>query len=134
MPGSSTTPGRTGTRDDAPTVLPSGISTPSAPGLIQAFAAQWLAYAHPCRRFAPGLAADDARLGADAVRYSFIAVDLHHVLLAGLPAHRHRNPEPILGEQKEREGVCPVRQRRLWVEGGHSPGRLAMPQKGGERA
>jgi hypothetical protein len=28
-----------------------------------------------------------ARLGVDAVRYSFIAVDLHHLLLAGLPAH-----------------------------------------------
>ena len=25
--------------------------------------------------------------GADVVRYSFIAVDLHHLLLAGLPAH-----------------------------------------------
>ena len=36
---------------------------------------------------APGLTADDARLGADAVRYSFIVVDLHHLLLAGLPAH-----------------------------------------------
>ena len=41
--------------------------------------------------FAPGLAADDARLGADVVRYSFIVVDLHHLLLAGLPAHCHRN-------------------------------------------
>ena len=28
-----------------------------------------------------------ARLGADVGRYSFIAVDLHHLLLAGLPAH-----------------------------------------------
>ena len=28
-----------------------------------------------------------ARLGADVVRYSFIVVDLHHLLLAGLPAH-----------------------------------------------
>jgi hypothetical protein len=26
-------------------------------------------------------------LGADVDRYSFIAVDLHHLLLAGLPAH-----------------------------------------------
>ena len=45
---------------------------------------------HPGRRFAPGLAADDARLGADVVRYSFIIVDLHDLLLA-LPAHCHRN-------------------------------------------
>jgi hypothetical protein len=29
----------------------------------------------------------NARLGADVDRYSFIAVDLHHLLLAGLPAH-----------------------------------------------
>src|SRR5271165_70744 len=53
---------------------------------------QWLAYRRPCRRFAPGLAADDARLGADAVRYSFIVVDWRHLLLAGLPAHCPRNP------------------------------------------
>lgn len=51
------------------------------------FAAQWLAYTLPCRRFAGTLADDDARLGADADRYSFIAVDFHHLLPAGLPAH-----------------------------------------------
>jgi hypothetical protein len=28
-----------------------------------------------------------ARLRADVVRYSFIAVDFHHLLLPGLPAH-----------------------------------------------
>jgi len=50
--------------------------------------AQWLAYAIPCRRFTPGLAASDARLGADVDRYSFTVVDFHHLLLAGLPAHR----------------------------------------------
>jgi hypothetical protein len=59
---------------------------------IDNFAAQWLAYALPCRRFAFGLATENARLGADADRYSFTAVDFHHLLLAGLPAHRHRNP------------------------------------------
>jgi hypothetical protein len=51
------------------------------------FAAQWLAYALPCRRFAPALADNDARLGADVVRYSFIVEDSHLLLLAGLPAH-----------------------------------------------
>jgi hypothetical protein len=51
------------------------------------FAAQWLASALPYRRFAPALADNDARLGADVGRYSFIVVDLHHLLLAGLPAH-----------------------------------------------
>jgi hypothetical protein len=51
-----------------------------------AFAAQWLSYALPyC--FAPTLTDDDARLGVDAGRYSFIATDLHRLLLASLPAH-----------------------------------------------
>jgi hypothetical protein len=46
----------------------------------------------PCRRFAPGLAAGHAGLGTDADHYSFIAVDLHHLLLAGLPAHLTLKP------------------------------------------
>src|SRR5437588_12321087 len=41
----------------------------------------------PTRRFAAVLADANARLGADVDRYSFIVVDLHHLLLAGLPAH-----------------------------------------------
>src|SRR5271155_1562270 len=41
----------------------------------------------PCRRFADVLADACARLGAGVDRYSFIAVDFHHILLAGLPAH-----------------------------------------------
>jgi hypothetical protein len=45
----------------------------------------------PCRRFAGILANACARLGADVVRYSFIVVDLHHLLLAGLPAHLCKN-------------------------------------------
>ena len=69
--------------------------SPSAPddsvGVPIEFAAQWLAYMHPCRRFAPGLTADGARLGASAVRHSFTAVDWRRLLLAGLPAHCHRN-------------------------------------------
>jgi hypothetical protein len=51
------------------------------------FAAPWPACTLPCRRFAGPLAGTDARLGADVDRYSFIVVDLHHLLLAGLPAH-----------------------------------------------
>jgi hypothetical protein len=51
------------------------------------FAAQWLAYAIPCRRFAEVLADNCARLEGDVVCYSFIVMDLHHLLLAGLPAH-----------------------------------------------
>ena len=40
----------------------------------------------PYRRFADTLAEAYARLGADVDCYSFIVVDLHHLLLAGLPA------------------------------------------------
>ena len=52
-----------------------------------AFAAQWLAYALPYRRFVGVLTDANARLGADVHLYSFIVMDLHHLLLAGLPAH-----------------------------------------------
>lgn len=41
----------------------------------------------PADAFAAALTDGDARLGADADRYSFIATDLHRLLLAGLPAH-----------------------------------------------
>ena len=41
----------------------------------------------PRRRFAGALTDAVARLGADADRYSFIVVDLHHLLLASLLAH-----------------------------------------------
>jgi hypothetical protein len=51
------------------------------------FVAQWLAYAIPCRRCAGVREGTGEALGADAVRYTFIAVDFHHLLLAGLPAH-----------------------------------------------
>jgi hypothetical protein len=47
--------------------------------------AQWLAYVPPCRRFAAALTDDRARLGADVVRYSVIASDLHRLLVAGFP-------------------------------------------------
>ena len=78
-------------------VLPSAGQTASALR-TNSFAARWLAYTIPCRRFAPSLAAGNARLGADAVRYSFIAVDSHHLLLAGLPAHL--TPFPVINSVK----------------------------------
>ena len=53
----------------------------------ETFAARWLAYASPCRRFAADLAVDSARLGAGAVRETFTIEDFHLMLLAGLPAH-----------------------------------------------
>jgi hypothetical protein len=94
MPGSLTTPGRSGACDGAEKLFrqpePPLYCLPRKapcrhPGYP--FAAQWLAYALPCRRFADALAGACARLGADVDRYSFIIVDLHHLLLAGLPAH-----------------------------------------------
>ena len=93
MPGSLTAPRGAGARADAPVRVAFRSSHGvGASGRIS-FAAQWLAYALPCRRFALALAGNDARLGADVDRYSFIAVDLHHLLLAGLPAHaKARSP------------------------------------------
>jgi hypothetical protein len=90
MPGSLTTPRNHRARDTArgPVAFRSTHSVGFS-GRIS-FVAQWLAYALPCRRFAPALTDGNARLGADVGRYSFIAVDLHHLLLAGLPAHAQR--------------------------------------------
>jgi hypothetical protein len=67
-------------------VLPSAFETESAPGNSD-FVARWLACALPYRRFVDALANDNARLGADADRYSFIVSDFHRLLPAGLPAH-----------------------------------------------
>src|SRR5256886_5449744 len=85
MPGSSTTPGRS----DLAMVRPKRVAFRTRNGVGTrglAFAA-WLAYALPYRRFVAVLADANARLGADVDRYSFLVVDLHHLLLAGLPAH-----------------------------------------------
>ncbi len=64
-------------------MLLSTSKTVSAFGTETIFAAQWLAYAYPGQRFAAALAGDCAWLGATVVRYSFSAVDLHHLLFAG---------------------------------------------------
>jgi len=87
MPGSSTTPGHLIACDGAIRCVAFRHLNSVGTRDINSFVAQWLAYAFPCRRFADSLAADCARLGADVVRYSFIAVDFHHLLHAGLPAH-----------------------------------------------
>jgi hypothetical protein len=92
MPGSPTAPGRPGACNGAPGRVAfhqrNGVGTQ----IDVAFAAQWLAYAIPYRRFAHALTVADARLGADVVCCSFIVVDLHHLLLAGLPAHSGNPP------------------------------------------
>jgi hypothetical protein len=86
MPGSSTTPGRS----DLTMARPKRVAfrTRNSVGTRKwVFEAQWLACALPYRRFVGVLADANARLGADVDRYTFIVVDLHHLLLAGLPAH-----------------------------------------------
>ena len=87
MPGSLTTRSRTASRDGETARVAFGVRhTLGAPDGITV-AAQWLAYAHPYRRFASALADRRARLGADVGRYSFIVEDLHLMSPAGLPAH-----------------------------------------------
>jgi hypothetical protein len=84
MPGSSTTPSQTGARDDVPIYVAFRENEHVGTREFQVYAAQWLAYALPYRRFAVTLAGASARLGADVDRCSFTVVDLHHLLLAGL--------------------------------------------------
>ena len=88
MPGSPTTPGRSGTCVSAPDHVAFRRCDSVGARNISTFAAQWLACTLPYRRFADLLADACARLGADVVRYTFIVMDLHLLLLAGLPAHR----------------------------------------------
>ncbi len=93
MPGSTTTPGRLSTRADALRRVVFRYTHSVDTRNMFSIAAQWLAYTYPYRRFADTLTSACARLGADAVRYTFIAVDLHHLFLAGLPAHLCKNPK-----------------------------------------
>jgi len=87
MPGSPTTPGWPSARVGALGHIAFHYTDSVGTRNHFSIAAQWLACTLPCRRFADILADACARLGADVGRYSFIAVDLHHLLLAGLPAH-----------------------------------------------
>jgi len=102
MPGSATALGRAGTRNNALTHVAFrqryGVGTQDDVD----FAAQWLAYAIPCRRFADVLADTCARLGADVVCYTFTVADSHHLLLAGLPAHAACDPIHLFALQVER--------------------------------
>jgi hypothetical protein len=88
MPGSQTTQGRPGSRADASDRV--AFRQTYGVGTLRniTFAAQWLAYTLPCRRFADILTDACARLGVNVGRYSFIATDSHRLLLAGLPAHK----------------------------------------------
>ncbi len=88
MPVSPTAPGWPGTRADAPKHVAFRITNGVGTRNSCTFAAQWLAYALPCRRSTAALADGSARLGTSVDRYSFTAMDLHHLLLAGLPAYQ----------------------------------------------
>ena len=94
MPGSTTTPGRPSARDGAPVRIAFRTCDSVGTQNYLPFAALWLACTSPCRRFADTLADDCARFGANADRYSFTAMDLHHLLLAGLPALRKKSNQP----------------------------------------
>ena len=91
MPGSSTTPGRPSACVGALGHVAFRYTDSVGTRDTFSIAAQWLACTFPCRCFADILADACARLGADVVRYSFIVVDLHHLLLASLPAHLCEN-------------------------------------------
>ena len=83
MPGSPTTPGWAGTRADAPVHVAFRDYDHVGTRDYLAFAAPWLAYALPYRRFAITLTSASARLGADADRYAFTVEDFHLLLFAG---------------------------------------------------
>ena len=83
MPGSWTTPGRAGARANASVRVAFHAFEHVGTQVTQVFAAQWLACALPCRRFAGALTDACARLGADADRYSFTVEDFHLLLFAG---------------------------------------------------
>jgi hypothetical protein len=109
MPGSPTTPGRTGARNSAPVHVAFRDSDHVGTRDYQAFAAQWLAYALPYRRFAVTLADADARLGANADRYSLIAADFHRLLLAGF----YRRTRSLDLYNQARLGSSPVAREKL---------------------
>jgi len=115
MPVSKTTLGRPSARVDAPDVLPSAVDNASASQIYVVFGAQWLAYAIPYRRFTADLADDSARLGADVVRYSFIVMDFHHLLLAGLTGARPPYAlQPLASRHAGHPRLSFSRPRRGW--------------------
>jgi hypothetical protein len=83
MPVSVTTPGRAGTRAGAPVRAAFRLAYNVGTRSQSSFAARWLAYTLPCRRFAAALTGSNARLGANVGRYSFIVTDFHRLFLSG---------------------------------------------------
>jgi hypothetical protein len=89
MPGSQTTPSSAGTRNIAPADFAFRQVNNVGTRIYNGFAAQWLAYTLPHRRFADVLTDACARIRGDVDCYSFIAVDFHHILLAGFSRRTH---------------------------------------------
>lgn len=102
MPGSTTTPGSCSAGDGALQDVAFHVLDRVGARDKNLFAAQWLACAYPCRRFGCVLANATARLGANVDRYSFIAVDLHHLLLAGFAGAPSRGSRPSAGRRPRR--------------------------------
>jgi hypothetical protein len=111
VPGSSTTPGCPSTCVGALGHIAFRYTDSVGTRNQFSIAAQWLACTFPYRRFADILADACARLGADVVRYSFIVVDLHHLLLAGLPAHLCKNAKRL-----KRDGISYSSKTALVVQ------------------
>ena len=95
MPGSKTTPGLAGARNDAlASVAFRGVNNVGT-RVYNAFAAQWLAYTLPYRRFAVILAEDCARIGGDVGCYSFTPTSFVPVEVTdNPPARPGRAPAP----------------------------------------
>ena len=89
MPGSQTTPSSTGTRNIAPADFAFRQVNNVGTRIYNGFTAQWLAYTFPHQRFADVLTDACARIRGDVDCYSFIAVDFHHILLAGFSRRSH---------------------------------------------
>ena len=95
MPGSTTTRGRHVSCDiDTSRVAFCGTENIGTPNL--SYAAQYLACALPCERFASALASIRASLGAGVARYAFTVTDFHRLPSAGLPAHPSTSSKAVL--------------------------------------
>ena len=88
MPVSKTTPGRWALALSRPSVLPSVTGTTSAPRMrVLSRLNGWPMRSPSTLRQIPSRVSAHTELGVDAVRYSFIVMDLHHLILAESPAH-----------------------------------------------
>jgi len=130
MPGSLTAPGRNRPRGFATVRIAFRPWNAVGARDDKSFAAQWLAYASPCRRFAADLAVDSARLAAGAVRETFTVEDFHLMLLAGLPAHSKGISKEIKGKSKtsaaqEPHEPAPVKNGLRWPHFGVGRGQSA---------